>query len=452
MTAFSRYLLEAKNTLRLAIPLIISQMVQMSIVTIDSIMAGWDSDLTLAAISQGVVLWDIVALILIGTLMPMTARVARAYTQDDGKMLQNLFQQALWLAAGMSIVGIGLMYCIPTAMHLVGVEPAIVKPATAYLNIITLTIPFIAFYLPVRFFNEGIGNPKPILLISLIAIPINIIGNTIFIYGLFGLPKMGAAGIAISSVISQVVMCCAIWWYLINHKKLQTYQLLSHFSRPCWSILSRYLQLGLPNAVALLLEIGMFACVVLLAGRIGVTAAAANQITFNYVSNIFMIPLGISMALSARVGMAMGENNLDKARIIGFSGIVMGASVMMISVMLLPFLGRDIAALFSHDEAVIATASTLLMLAAISQTFDGIQVCSAGALRGLEETQSPMYIAIIGYWILAIPIAIVLAFYFELSVQGLWIGLIVGLTTAGVLGFYRFHQLTHPTNRHPITT
>ncbi len=440
MTA--HYYNEAKSTLKLAIPLIISQIVQMAIVTIDSIMAGWDSDLTLAAISQGAVLWEVVILILVGILMPMTARIARAYTQNDGSFLRNSFQQALWLALVMSVICIGLMFVIPYAMHLTGVNKSIVKPATEYLHITAITIPFIAFFLPFRFLNEGIGNTKPILLISLIAIPINITGNAIFIYGLWGFPKMGATGIAISSVISEIVMCLAIFYYVSRHSKFKPYQLFKNFSRPQLTILYRYLQLGIPNAVALLMEIGMFACVVLLSGRLGIKEAAANQVAFNYTSNIFMIPLGISMALSARIGMAMGENNLPKARVIGLSGIMMGAGVMSISVILLPFIGEDIARLFSNDPEVVSIASTLLLLAAVSQTFDGVQVCSAGALRGLEDTKSPMIIAIIGYWLLAIPLAIVLAFYFKLSVQGLWIGLIVGLTSAGILGFYRFYQST----------
>ncbi len=442
MTTLSNYYSEAKKTLKFATPLIISQVVQMAIITVDSVMAGWDSDLTLAAISQGAVLWEIVILILVGILMPMTARVARAYTQNDGTFLRESFQQALWLAMIMSVLGTGLMLLIPNVMSLTGVKPAIIEPATQYLYITAITIPFVAFFLPLRFLSEGVGNTKLVLFVNLIAIPINIVGNTLFIYGFLGFPKMGVTGIAISSVISEIVMCLAMFYYVCRNSRFQSFQLFKDFARPKLAVLTRYLQLGIPNALALLMEIGMFACVVLLSGRLGVTEAAATQVAFNYSSNMFMIPLGISMALSTRIGMAMGENNLPKARVIGLSGIFLGAAVMSFSVILIPFFGEDIARLFSKDLEVVQVATTLLFLAAISQTFDGTHVCSAGALRGLEDTKSPMLIALVGYWLLAIPLAIALAFYLGFSVQGLWTGLIVGLTTAGILGFLRFYWVT----------
>lgn len=438
----SRYWQEARQTLWVGFPFIINQLLQISMVVIDSKMAGSDSELTLAAIAQGVILWDMVILILIGILLPMIPMIARAYTRDEPAQLREIFQQGVWLAFFLSIIGVIIMQIVPNLMTLVGVEPEIIGPATDYLRITAWSIPFIALYLPVRYLNEGIANPKAIMYITAVAIPVNVAGNYIFLNGLFGVPKMGAAGIAWASVISMIVVCLIGWTYLLKSPRFASWHLTQNFSRPIKSVLLRYIKLGVPNAIAFVMEIGMFACVVLLSGRLGVQTAAANQIAFNYASTTFMIPLGLSMALTTRVGMAMGKEDLEKARIIGVSGMMLGGLVMCLSVINITIFGESIASWYTAEPQVVSIAVLLLSLAAIFQISDGIQVCASGSLRGLEETKAPMKYAILGYWVLAMPLAITLAFVFEMGAKGLWVGLIVGLAVTATLSTRKFLALT----------
>lgn len=436
------YLHETRQTLWLGLPFIANQLLQISVATIDSIMAGADSELTLAAVAQGAALWTTIQLILIGIAMPLTPMIARAFTQKNHEQLRELFHQGVWLSFLLGILGVVLTWLSPLLLHLAGVDSQIIPPATNYLWVIALSMPFFALYLPVRFFNEGIANPKIVMYITALSIPINIAGNYIFLNGLFGLPKMGASGIALSSVLSISFICGLGWWVIKRQKELAQYGLFEAFSRPIRQTMYRLIRIGTPNAVALLMEAGMFACVALLSGRLGVTEAAANQIAFSYISITFMIPLGLGLALMTRIGMATGNNDREKARIIGVSGILLGGVFMLLSVILILFFGEAIARLYSTNETVIEVALGLLALAAIFQIPDGIQVCGSGALRGLEETKAPMQYAIVGYWVLAIPLAITLAFYWQLSARGLWMGLLIGLSVTAVLCTRKFLQLT----------
>lgn len=444
----NNYWQESRKTLWLALPFVANQVLQMSVVTIDSLMAGADSELTLAAVAQGVVLWHVVALSLIGMLMPMTALIAKAHARNDTAQLRELFQQAVWLSVPLGLLGFAIMWLVPGVMVLVDVDAKIIPPATDYLHITAFTLPLIGLFLPIRFLNEGMSKPAVMMWLTATSLPINILGNYIFLNGLFGMPKMGAAGIALATLLAEAYLLAAAWWYTLKHPKMHTMQLLSGFSRPLRPVITRYVRLGVPNAIMLLMESGMFAAVIVLSGRFGVEVAAANQIAFNYASNTFMIPLGISMALSTRIGMAMGNDDLGKARMIGISGMIMGASFMLLSVLTIILFGRDIAMLYNGETAVISTAVSLMALAGIFQIFDGVQVCAAGALRGLEETQAPMRYAAVGYWLLAMPTALVLAFVLELGAPGLWWGLVVGLSVTSVLCARKFLQLTTTSSPH----
>lgn len=439
---WSSYLHEARRTAKLGVPFVLNQLLQVSVITADSIMAGSDGELTLAAVAQGATLWLLVQLILIGLSVSLTPIFARLFTRNDTEQLRYTFQQGVWLSILLIPLGLVCILCIPYLMHIMQVDAAIIPPASSYLMVMAFAIPFFAIYLPIRVFNEGIGNPKIVTIITALSVPINVGGNYILINGLFGLPKMGATGIAISSVVSLVFIAFAGWLYMLKSPRIKVFNLFSNFQRPAWASIANFFKLGTPNAIAFLMEAGMFSTVVLLSGRLGVRIAAANQIALSYTSTTFMVPLGLSFAIMTRVGMATGQDDTLQARIIGLSGIAMGAFTMLCSVLVIAFFGQNIANLYSQEPAITSIALGLLSLAAVFQIFDGIQVCSAGALRGLEETKAPMVYAIWGYWILAMPIAIVLAFYYRMGAKGLWIGLVCGLSITAFLGARKFMQLT----------
>lgn len=442
---FRTYVREAQKTLTLGLPFIANQLLQSSVVLTDSIMAGWHSELTLAAVAQGASLWTMIQLVLIGLSMPMTPMIAKAYAKGNHQQLRTIFQQSLWLSVLLGFLGVGLTLFAPMLMHWVGVDAAIIPLTTRYLHIMAFAMPFFTFYLPIRYFNEGIANPKVIMYITALSIPVNVTGNYVFINGLWGMPAMGAGGIAFSSVMAMLFILLLGVGYMQRATVIRSFALLALFNRPRRDVLARFFHLGMPNAVALLLEGGMFTCIVLLTGRLGVTAAAANQVALSYISTAFMIPLGLSFAITTRVGMASAQDNAEKLRQIGVSGIVVGAFFMLCSVVLITIFGKEIASLYTDNTVVIDSAVGLLALATIFQIPDGIQVCGAGALRGMEETKAPMRYALIGYWLLAVPMGVLFAFYFALGARGLWIGLIIGLSITAFLGTRKFWLLTATT-------
>ncbi len=433
---------ESRQTLWLALPFIANQLLQMSVITIDSLMAGADSELTLAAVAQGTILWHLVMLGMIGVLLPLTAAVARAHSRGDKAQIHELFQQSLWLALLLGIIGFALLWWIPAVMQWIDVDEAIIPPATAYLRIICFAMPFVALFFPIRFTTEGMGNPKAMMLLTATSLPINIIGNYVLINGLWGLPKMGASGIALATLLAEIYLLCAGCWFVLKNKRMRPLRFLTHLTPPQLRPIMRLLHLGIPSALALLMESGMFTAVILLSGRLGVDAAAANQIAFNYISNIFAVPLGVSMALTTRIGMAMGENNLGKARMIGISGMSLGAGIMLLSALGIAIFGGHIAQWYTDDNNVIVIATRLLALAGLFQVFDGVQVCGSGALRGLEETHAPMRYAALGYWLIGVPLAVVLTFPLGLGAVGLWWGLVFGLSTTAILCARQFLRLT----------
>jgi len=435
------YIIETRATAHLAVPFVGNQLLLMAVATIDSIMAGRDSKLTLAAVAQGVMLWDVFSLVVVGLLMPMTAMVAKYHTQKNAKNLRLVFQQSIWLAVLLGIASAIAIYHSPAILWLFGIDKSITEAASQYLHIVAFSMPFIALFLIVRFFNEGIANPKIIMLMTATSIPVNIIGNTILLNGLLGFPRMGAAGIAIASTLAWIYLAVIAWGYCLHSKHMRTYQLLKDFSRPVKQVIRQYLLIGIPNAVALTLEISLFAVIVLLSGKLGIDAASSNQIVFNYSANVYMISLGISMALTTRIAMAMGDSNRDKARTIGLSGMVLSIFTMLLSMLIVALFGEHITALYSNDYTVRELALSLLAIVAFFQLFDGIFCCGAGALRGLEETKAPMRYTMI-YAVITMPLAALLAFHLHLSVAGLWLAMIIGVAVAAFLSARKYLLLT----------
>ncbi len=432
---------EIKNTLKISLPLIFAQLLLSSIATVDTIMAGIDGSLTLAAIAQGSSLWIICWLLIMGVGSAISPLIAHAYGAKNKQELRNIFQQGFFVSLILGFVGTVITLLIPNLMGLFAVNENIIPEATNYLRVMAISMPFSAIFFAPRYLNEGIGNTKILLYIIILTVPINIIGNYVFLNGLLGFPKMGAAGIALSSSISIFAVAVMIWAYIFKSKFFREFELFLDFKKPNLQEIKKILLLGIPISISVVMEVGLFTLVTLLVGRFSIDIIAANQIALNYASLIFMIPLGISMGLTARIGMALGENNITKIKIIGFSGIFLGAFIMFISVIILNIFDESIVGLYTKDTEVIKSALLLIGLVAVFQVSDGVQVCAAGCLRGLKDTKTPMFFSIIGYWIIGAPLGVFICFYLEKGVVGLWLGLTAGLTISAILNTTRLYYL-----------
>lgn len=450
-TAFNRPA-ELIKISKIALPIIGAQLLQVSMGVIDTIMAGRIDALSIAAIALGSSIWFFVMLVGFGVLLALTPILSQHVGSNNRQLVREECRQGFWLSLALGFATVLLMIIIGSAMPLLGIKPEIIPPAQEYLLWIAWSLPLTMLYLVPRAVSEAMGNTMPLLWIQIIALPLNILGNYLFMYGSFGFPEMGASGAALATGIAQGISCVAIFVYTYLEPKYKDFQLFKRLTPPDWRHIGQTLKIGWPIAVGLAMEVGLFSATALLMGRFGVEAAAAHQIALNLASLAFMIPLGTSMALTVRTGQSVGAKQVLTAKRQGQLGIMLCAAITMMSALCLWGFGDLLAALYTDDQAVITVAAQLLALAALFQIVDGLQIGAMGSLRGFKDTQVPMLLSIFSYWIVGMGTAVWLGIYQNMGPAGLWWGLVTGLACAAVTLNYRFYLLTRTAKNEALIT
>ncbi|WP_428610042.1 MATE family efflux transporter [Sedimenticola sp.] len=432
---------EAAPTLSLAAPLVVAQLLQVGMGFIDTVMAGRISASVLAAVGLGASLWGLMLLGCIGATLAISPLVAHLNGAGDDGAIAAEFHQGLWVAILVGVAAVPITYGMAAALPSLAIDPEIAPLAGDYLRVSAWGMPGLCLYLAPRYLNEGLSNTKPVMLIQLLLLPLNIFGNYLFMFGGFGFPVMGAAGAALSTAIGLWVGAVMMFLYLVRGRRFRHLSLFAALSGPRPKEIARILKLGLPIAVSIIMEVGMFSAVAILMGSLGKVEMAAHQIALNYAAMMFMLPLSISQAVTIRVGHAAGAGDMVLAVIRGRVGVVMAGAIMALSATLLLLFPELIVGLYTNDAAVAKMAMTLLFAAALFQFSDGLQVSASGALRGLKDTAVPMFITMFAYWAVGFPAAWVIGIEWGVGPQGLWGGLAVGLTTAALLLNLRFYLL-----------
>lgn len=432
---------EAVPTLLLAGPLVVAQLLQVGMGFIDTVMAGRISASVLAAVGLGSSLWGLMLLACIGATLAISPLVAHLNGAGDETAIAGEFQQGLWVALLVGVVAVPLTYAMAAALPLLAIDPEIAPLASDYLRVSAWGMPGLCLYLAPRYLSEGLSNTKPVMLVQALLLPLNIFGNYLFMFGAFGFPAMGAAGAALSTALGLWLGALMMFGYLFRGRRFRHLGLFANFAGPRLREIGRILKLGLPIAVSIIMEVGMFSAVAILMGGLGKVEMAAHQIALNYAAMMFMLPLSISQAITIRVGHAAGAGNTALAVIRGRVGIVMAGTIMALSATLLLLFPELIVGLYTGDAAVAGMAMTLLFAAALFQFSDGLQVSASGALRGLKDTAVPMFITMFSYWVVGFPAAWLIGIEWSVGPQGLWGGLAVGLTTAALLLNLRFYLL-----------
>lgn len=408
----------------------------------DTVMAGRLSATDLAAVALGSSLWLPIYLACVGLLMALSPTVAQLMGARRLAYIGPVFRQALWLALAIAVAATTLTRHVALAMPWLNIDPAITPIADEYLDAIAWGMPAVCLYLALRFVSEGVGHTKPIMYIQLVALIVNAAGNYALMYGQWGAPALGAVGAGWSSAIVLCIDAVLMLAYVATHSRYYPLNLFTRIDRPVAREIGQLLKLGTPIAATITMEVGLFTAVALLMGSLGVVVVAAHQIAINYAGLMFMIPLGISMAITIRVGHAAGAGDLIQVRVVGVLGMGMSVLVMAISAMIILIIPDKIVAIYTSEPAVAELAMQLLFMAALFQLSDGLQVSAVGALRGLKDTAHPMLITFLAYWVVGLPLAWLLGIDRALGPQGLWVGLILGLTVAAILLSIRFHVLT----------
>mgnify|MGYP001319055834 FL=1 len=430
---------EIFKTFKLAYPVIIGQLGIIMMGVVDSIMVGRLGSVPLAAASLGNSLIFIILIVGIGCSIVISPLVAilvggKRYTECGVYFRQSLLVNVLLSFAMIAVIFIGVNF-----IYKLNQPPEVIELTVVYMSIVGLSALPLMIYQTYKQFIEGLSIMKPAMVIAILANIINAFANWVLIFGELGFPKLGLAGAAWATFSSRVFMAVAIMIYVMKNEKFKQFDVTFHFRGINFPIIKKILRLGLPSGFQYFFEVGAFSFAVIMIGWIGANELAAHQIAINLASISFMAVLGISQAASIRVGNAMGEQNVAKIRKAGFTGIALGASIMSLAGISFILLNNFLPTLYIDDEAVISIASRLIIIAALFQLSDGTQAVGIGVLRGLTDVKGPTIITFVAYWIISLPIAYILAFNFNLGVDGVWIGLLIGLTASAILLTLRFN-------------
>ena len=436
---------EIRQTIKLAAPIILAQLAQVSISFVDTIMVGRLGQQELAGIAVGGAVFFPLIIITLGILMGVGPMVSQAYGARDHLSVGRNVRQGLWLGTLLTVPSCLVMWYGGTLLGWAGQEEEIVLLAEEYLHAILWGVLPLLWFGVLRHFMEALSRPRVVMIIALAAVVLNICANYVLMYGKLGFPALGLAGCGWASTLVLWTMFLVMAAFIRRDPGLGLYGVFSRLSKPDWHYFSRLFRLGWPIGIMQGLEVGLFSATALLMGLFSTVVLAAHQMTLQCAAYAFMIPLGLSVAVSVRVGQAIGREDLQGARRAGYVGIGLGASFMMITAFCFWTFPRFFISLFLDVESpvnreVVLQAISLLSVAAVFQVFDGIQVTAAGALRGLKDTRVPMFVALISYWVVGLSGGYLFGFQLDMGGVGLWWGLVLGLTTAASLLWWRFYR------------
>jgi MATE family multidrug resistance protein len=433
-----RFARELRTSATLAAPLVLGHLSTGLIGFVDSVIAGHHGTRTLAAVAVGTALFWLPMMVPMGTLMALPPAVSQLDGAGRRDEIAPLFRQALWLSVMLGIVLFAFLSVVTYALEPMGIAPEIRPGAIAFLHGIRWGVPALTLYLCMRYLSDGLHWTLPTMVLGFGGLVVLVPMGYALTWGVGGLPELGAGGLGIASAAMMWAQAIAFFLYLLRSRRFASLHLFARFDPPHQAILRDLLRTGLPIGVTVLMEGGLFIVTALLIGRLGGVEVAAHQIAINVASLCFMIPFGLAEATTVRVGHALGRGDRDGLRRAAFAGYVLMFATQAVSGVLLLFGNHQLAGLYTADAAVASLAATLLLYAAAFQFPDGVQVLSAGALRGLRDTRRPMLLAALAYWGVGMPLGAGLGLGLGWGPQGMWMGLIVGLTTAAILLSARF--------------
>ncbi len=427
--------------LRIGLPLIGGHVAQFGIGLTDTVMLGWYSVEALAAVVLGSTFFFVIFILGSGFAIAVMPLVAEADAEGDEQALRRVTRMGLWLSVIFGVVVQPLFMLSGPILLSLQQAPDVAELAQAYLRIAGLGLVPALLVMVLKSYLAALEHTRVVFWVTVAAVPVNAVVNYGLIFGNWGLPEMGVRGAAIASILVQFVSLVGVILYAI--KALPQHDLFARIWRPDWEVFAKVFRLGLPIGLTNLAEVGLFSASSIMMGWLGTVTLAAHGIALQLASLAFMIHLGLSNAATVRAGNAMGRKDADH--------MARGAWVAIVASLLMAFVAVAIFLIFPEQllgafidpqevqrDAIVATGVTLLYVAALFQVMDGAQVMALGLLRGVQDTRGPMVIAAISYWGIGVPSAYVLGFTFGMGGEGVWLGLVCGLTAAGILLMYRF--------------
>ncbi|MTI16198.1 MATE family efflux transporter [Rhodobacteraceae bacterium RKSG542] len=438
--SFARFLSEIGALLTLSLPIIITQIATQSMAFVDTSMAGQASAVDLAAIAVGASLWVPVSLLMRGTIMALTPITSHHVGAGRLDQIAHDLGQTLWIALMCSVLLVAYIIASQPLLTYMEVAPEIVPIASDYMTALAFGVPGIAIFYCLISFCEGMGNTRAPMIVALMGLVANIPLNYILIYGKFGFPQLGAVGCGWATSFVYWLMASTLLGYIVHHKEyrgiLNLREMMPSFAR-IWDIL----KLGVPIGVNIFICGSIFALIALLIGKLGANNIAAHQVALNFSAMVYMVPMSLAFGITIRVGHILGQGDKDAARLRSLSGLLLTVAFSSISASCILLFPEAIIGIYTNNADVIASASVLLVFAAVYQISDAVQTSANGALRGYKDTRVPMVIAFVSYWVVALPLGYILGLTNLLvpamGASGFWVGIVVGLTLAAILMLLR---------------
>lgn len=434
---------EARASFRLAWPLIVAQLAQNLLFTTDVVLMGWLGPKYLAAGTlAGAFLmpWLLTGVSIVGAVAPLVAQARGGRRIKD---VRRIVRQGFWAAILIATLLQPIVLNIGFVYGALGQDPEVTRLAEGYIFFGSwMLYPALAM-MSVRSLLAAYDDTRSILLITVLGVIVNAIVAYTLIFGHFGFPRLELKGAAIATGTVNLVMFLAMLGYALKHRKFKRFNILARFWRPDWKHFREIFRIGLPIGLTVAAEVGLFSVAALLMGRLGTNEVAAHAVALQLASTAFMVPLGLGMAATVRVGIAYGRGDAEGVRKAGWTALAMGTGFMATTAIIFLAIPSTLVAIFldrnNPDNTIaLGLAAAYLGIAGVFQLADGAQVVAAHALRGLSDTKMPMVFAMIGYWAVGMPIAYVLGFVVDWRGTGIWLGLASGLAFVAVVLVTRF--------------
>jgi len=440
---FEGYSTEFKKNMKIAYPVMLGQLGQVTVGIVDSLMIGRLGTSNLAAVSVANGIFFVVLIFGIGLSTAITPLVAQADGEKNSKKAAGILSHGLLLNTFLSILMTVVLFAGMPLLYKLNQPKEVIDIAIPYLKIITLSFIPLMIYQSVKQFAEGLSFTKPGMYATLIGNVVNTALNYIFIFGKFGAPELGIVGAGIGTLASRVVMMVVIYFFVIKRSKFQ--EVIKHlsFKNIETAIFSRLAKIGVPTGMQMVFEVGAFVAAVFIAGLISKEAIASNQIAQSLISISYMLATGFGSAATVRVGNQMGLKDYKLLRKAGISNMVLVTIMMVFFGIIFVTASEFLPALYIDDAEVISVTASLLGVAALFQLSDGIQVVGLGALRGLQDVKIPTYITFVAYWVIALPLSYIFALKLGYGAMGIWMGLGVGLTFSAIFNLHRFLKISN---------
>ena len=419
---------------------------------VDNIMVGQIGTAELAAISLANSFMFIAMSLGIGFSTAITPLIAEADGEGSLEVGKSTFKHGLFICTVLGVLlFLGVFFAEPM-LHLMKQPPEVVELAIPYLNLVSVSLIPLVIFQAFKQFSDGMSMTKYPMYAILIGNVINVVLNYLFIFGKFGFPELGIVGAAIGTLVSRLIIVIFLWYLLSQHYKSRAFVLNIKIFKLSKKMIKKLYSIGFPSAMQMFFEVAIFTAAIWLSGILGKNPQAANQIALNLSSMTFMVAMGLSVTAMIRVGNQKGLKRYIDLRRIAFS-IFMIATLFAVVFAILFFLFSGILPKMYLDindptkmvdnYEVITIASKLLLIAAVFQITDTIQVVALGVLRGMQDVKIPTFITFISYWLIGFPISYYLSLYTDYKSAGIWIGLLAGLSSSGILLFIRFNYLSN---------